>query len=123
MGDYYRFRLFSRNLGLVIDKVENAMSIKSIFSADEQKLMIHTDSHFDFSEWVNFRNSYEEAPKMTHKFVVNMARTRTIDSSALSMLIVLKDYAQSRDSTFRIVDCWGVVRETFSLTNLDCFLI
>ena len=47
---------------------------------------------FDFSSQRDFRNAYQQ--QHAKKFVVDLSQTEYIDSSALGMLLLLKEHAE-----------------------------
>lgn len=95
------------------------MSITASPSADGQELTITIEGRFDFSSHQEFRRSYEEVDTKPSSFVVDMQGTTYLDSSALGMLLLLRDYAGGDDAKISIVNCNDDVKKILSISNFD----
>ncbi|GAA6204411.1 STAS domain-containing protein [Thalassotalea sp. SU-HH00458] len=71
------------------------MSIKKVISNDNRQLIITIEDSFDFSSHQQFRNAYSEYNIVGSKVVVDLSKTTYMDSSALGMLLLLKDHVEA----------------------------
>lgn len=68
------------------------MSISSIASDDQVTVTIKVMGRFDFSTHQDFVQSYKTYPKGERRFVVDLAGAEYMDSSAMGMLLQLREY-------------------------------
>ena len=68
------------------------MSITSIVSDDEITVTIKVMGRFDFSTHQDFVQSYKSYPKGERCFIVDLAGAEYMDSSAMGMLLQLREY-------------------------------
>lgn len=95
------------------------MSVSSNIAKDGSSLVIEVEGRFDFSEHEAFRNCYEMQGSKPDRFVVDLRQTSYLDSSALGMLLLLRDYAGGDDASVEIVNCSQDVKKIFSISNFD----
>lgn len=69
------------------------MSVESVVSPDGKKLTIVIKGRFDFSSHQLFRDAYERFYKAPDTYIVDLKDTTYLDSSALGMLLLLRDHA------------------------------
>ena len=69
------------------------MTITSQPSADGQELTIAISGRFDFNAHQAFRDAYQRQDVSPQRYVVNLQGTTYMDSSALGMLLLLRDHA------------------------------
>ena len=69
------------------------MTIKKQVSDDNRTITISIDERFDFSLHRHFRDAYVNFVKQGSTFVLDLAKTSYMDSSALGMILLLKDHA------------------------------
>lgn len=74
------------------------MSVRLSLENEIATLSIH--GRFDFDTHADFRKQSEEAlrSKQTRKIIVNLSRVEYLDSSALGMLLVLREKAANASS-------------------------
>jgi anti-anti-sigma factor len=70
------------------------MSISSKLSTDGKQLVIVIDERFDFSLHQQFRDAYSNVTTQDISYVVDLRQTEYMDSSALGMILLLKDHVQ-----------------------------
>lgn len=95
------------------------MSIQALMSADSQVLTISVKGRFDFGAHQDFRNAYERSGLTPGQYVVDLQDTDYIDSSALGMLLLLRDHAGGDAADIRIVHCNPDVRKVLSISNFE----
>ncbi len=95
------------------------MPITSTTSADNSELTISVEGRFDFSSHQEFRRAYETLSSKPARYVVDMGGTTYLDSSALGMLLLLRDYAGGDNSNISIVNCNDDVKKILSISNFE----
>ena len=95
------------------------MAITSSTSADGSELTISIDGRFDFSSHQEFRRAYEGLGVEPGRYIVDMAATSYLDSSALGMLLLLRDYAGGDSADIRITHCNDDVKKILSISNFE----
>ena len=94
------------------------MPIHSMLSDDGQQLTISVSGRFDFSAHQDFRQAYERAG-VVRQYVVDLRDTEYIDSSALGMLLLLRDHAGGDAADIRISHCSSYMRRVLSISNFE----
>lgn len=94
------------------------MTITTTVSEDGTELRIAIEGRFDFSVHQEFRRAYEEAP-LPQRYCIDMRETSYLDSSALGMLLLLRDHAGGDDADIRIVNCRDDVRKILTISNFE----
>ncbi|MFJ5300348.1 STAS domain-containing protein [Pseudomonas sp. SLFW] len=94
------------------------MSVTSDRSADEQQLTIKIKGRFDFSTHQDFRGAYEKENK-AKRYVVDLKETNYLDSSALGMLLLLRDHAGGDRSDVRLENCSNDVQKILAISNFS----
>ena len=81
------------------------------------ELRICIDGRFDFSAHEEFRAAYDG--RLFQRYEVDFRRTSYLDSSALGMLLLLRDHAGGESAQIRCVNCNPDVRRILSIANFD----
>ena len=81
------------------------MSITSQHSSDNKTVTIVIKGQFDFNSHQAFRESCESAQGSDMKFIIDMGGTEYMDSSALGMLLLLREQAGNEASSIAIIRC------------------
>ena len=71
------------------------MSIKQIIYKEKNEVVISIDGKFDFSEYQCFRDAYIGCDHDRVCFILDLSKTDYMDSSALGMILLLKDHAEN----------------------------
>ena len=87
------------------------MAISSVASADGQELTINIEGRFDFSSHQDFRKAYESQESKPSRYLVDMKETSYLDSSALGMLLLLRDFAGGDGADISILNCNSDVKK------------
>lgn len=95
------------------------MSIWSEPVGGGRTLKINIEGRFDFSSHQEFRESYEATGDRPAEYLVDMGSTTYLDSSALGMLLLLRDYAGGDNAQVQIVNCNPDVRKILSISNFE----
>lgn len=93
------------------------MTISATAANDQTEMTITVDGRFDFSSHQEFRQVYENAPKSVKRWVVDMSSATYLDSSALGMLLLLRDHAGGESSDITITGCNNDVRKILTISN------
>jgi anti-anti-sigma factor len=95
------------------------MTITSRPSADGNELTITVQGRFDFSALQQFRNAYEKINPKPKSYIIDLKESDYLDSSALGMLLALRDYAGGDEADIRITNCNVDVKKILVITKLD----
>ncbi len=93
------------------------MAISSVTEGNE--LIISIQGRFDFSAHQDFRNSYESLAAAPTSYRVDMNETTYLDSSALGMLLLLRDHAGGNKANISIVNCSADVKKILTISNFE----
>ncbi|WP_370978908.1 STAS domain-containing protein [Agaribacterium sp. ZY112] len=94
------------------------MSIHSNVSSDGSILTISIDGRFDASSLDDFRRSYEDLDAgSVGEYQVDLQDTVHLDSSALGMLLVLRDFAGGDQANIKIKNCSPEVKKIFAISS------
>ena len=92
------------------------MTISS--SSDGGKQIINIQGRFDFSLQSDFRLAYENSVPSSH-FVIDFTTAEYIDSSALGMLLLLRDYAGGDSAHIDIIHCRNEIKNILEISNFQ----
>ncbi len=67
--------------------------VTSSVNSDGRTVVITIKGRFDFQSHREFRDAYAKHPGNKHQFVVDLSGTDYMDSSALGMLLLLREHA------------------------------
>lgn len=95
------------------------MPITTHRSEDSHTLIICIEGRFDFSTHQAFRDAYELGERNATAYVVDLSDTTYLDSSALGMLLLLRDYAGGDSANVRIENCNNDVRRILTISNFE----
>lgn len=95
------------------------MAVASQLLADGAELVIRVSGRFDFSAHQEFRDAYELLPERPSRYRVDMRDTSYLDSSALGMLLLLRDYAGGDNAEVELVNCNPDVRKILTISNFE----
>ena len=95
------------------------MAITSLPSDDGQELTIHIQGRFDFGAHQAFRDSYERVNITPKRYIVDLDHTTYLDSSALGMLLLLRDHAGGDHAQISLVNCNADVRKILAISNFE----
>lgn len=95
------------------------MAVTSVISEDGSKLTIAIKGRFDFAKHQEFRDAYETLQPKPQSIVVDLKEATYLDSSALGMLLMLRDYAGGDDSDIRVINSSSDVSKTLEISNFN----
>jgi HptB-dependent secretion and biofilm anti anti-sigma factor len=85
-------------------------------AGSDNSALIKVNGRFDFSCHSAFREAYAGTADGTD-FIVDMGDASYMDSAALGMLLLLREYAQQHGSKVTITNCIGQTREVLQIAN------
>jgi anti-anti-sigma factor len=88
-----------------------------------KELTIKVDGRFDFSAHQEFRGAYEAISSNVTHYIVDLGNTSYLDSSALGMLLLLRDHVGGDNARIKIVKCNDYVRKIFAISNFEQLFI
>lgn len=87
-------------------------------SEDQGIVMINIQDRFDFTTHKEFRAVYKERPRAL-KYVINMDNVRYIDSSALGMMLLLREHALKHGGSVTIMNCSDDIMKILTIANFQ----
>ena len=95
------------------------MAITAHTDPSNEVLTIKIQGRFDFSAHQDFRNAYENVSTKPNDFIIDMKETTYLDSSALGMLLLLRDYAGGDSASIKISNCNDDVKKILTISNFE----
>ncbi len=95
------------------------MAVETSLDAEKKVLEIKISGRFDFSVHQDFRKATQQASSGVSAIVVDMSATDYVDSSALGMLLVLRDKVGENKEAIRIKNPKPEVRKILDIANFD----
>jgi HptB-dependent secretion and biofilm anti anti-sigma factor len=83
------------------------------------KLTIKLQGRFDVSSHRAFRDSYASGlgAQDVHEFEIDLNNVEYLDSSALGMLLMLREKAQASNQSVTLANCSGTVKQILDVAN------
>lgn len=93
------------------------MAINSTIADGGKKVTISVSGKFDFQLYDEFRTSYDETDGNSVHYIVDLSATDYLDSSALGMLLLLREHAGGESSKVDIVNTSADVKKILDVAN------
>lgn len=93
------------------------MSITNTVSENGKKVTIAVSGKFDFQLYDEFRSSYVDTQGAGVQYEVDLAGTDYLDSSALGMLLLLREHAGGEGSKIVISNASADVKNILDVAN------
>lgn len=93
------------------------MSISTTVSNGGDKVTISVSGKFDFQLYDDFRSAYTETKGSSTAYEVNLSAADYLDSSALGMLLLLREHAGGDSSKIEITQISDDVRKVLEVAN------
>lgn len=93
--------------------------MQAMVQQQDGKAVIRLEGRFDFNAHRTFREAYEPTlglPAIT-EFEIDFGQVDYLDSSALGMLLMLKEKAQAAAKTVTLANCRGTVKQVLEIAN------
>ncbi len=95
------------------------MAITSQKSDDGKNLVINVHDRFDFSKHKEFRDAYSAEKAAGITYVVDLSQTEYMDSAALGMLLVLKEFADEHNGNVVLQHPSDNIMKILNVANFD----
>ena len=95
------------------------MSITSSVSGNGKQVNIIVSGKFDFQLYDDFRASYANTAGKDVHYVVDLNNTDYLDSSALGMLLLLREHAGGDSSRVEIIKPSAQVKKVLDVANFE----
>lgn len=88
-------------------------------SSVDSRAVIRLGGRFDFNAHREFREAVDRAldHQAAKEVQVDLGQVAYLDSSALGMLLMLRDKAQAKNRTVSLTNCKGSVRQVLDIAN------
>ncbi|MBC8210896.1 MAG: STAS domain-containing protein [Gammaproteobacteria bacterium] len=93
------------------------MTISSTVSENGKQVTIAISGKFDFQLYDEFRAAYSANPASGVQYVVDLKGTEYLDSSALGMLLLLREHAGGEVSSVRVLNPSVDVKKVLDVAN------
>jgi anti-anti-sigma factor len=93
------------------------MGINTTVSETGNKVTISVVGKFDFQLYDEFRASYADTAGIGVGYVIDLSDTEYLDSSALGMLLLLREHAGGESSSIEITQASPEVRKILDVAN------
>lgn len=98
------------------------MPITSRTTSDGKKVTIVVTDRFDYSLHQGFRDAYRVATNRGTSFVLDLSQAQYMDSSALGMILLLKEHAEKLGGQIVIYRPNEAVRKILDIAKFDRFM-
>jgi len=95
------------------------MGLDTQLNSASKILTINISGRFDFEIHQDFRKATDLAEKGVNTIIVDMTKVDYLDSSALGMLLVLRDKVGEDKSAVRIKNAKPEVKKILEIANFD----
>ncbi len=94
------------------------MGIKTDREDDGRTLVLYVQGFFDFSLHKEFRQAYK-SEEGVRRYVIDLSQTEYMDSSALGMLLLLREFAGDQGADVVLRNCSREVRKILEIANFQ----
>ena len=95
------------------------MSISSSISDDSKQVTIAVSGRVDFSNHQDFIQAYKNHPKGEKNYIVELSGAEYMDSSAMGMLLQLREYSTKQGNCVILANCNQAIQEILRIANFD----
>jgi anti-anti-sigma factor len=95
------------------------MALVTRTSSDGKITTIDISGRFDFSVHQEFRQVYEQDPGGPTQYIIDLRQTEYMDSSALGMLLLLREHAGGERAHIKIMHCQPEVKKILTIANFQ----
>lgn len=92
--------------------------IETINSKDKE-LTVRISGTFVFDIYKEFTRVYKDNKGKYDKFILDMRETKYMDTSALAMLLQMREYLEADKKDIHIINCNNNVGNLFKISNFD----
>jgi len=101
--------------------MDNNEQKMKVYESEDGTVTIVLPEKFNFDSHTIFRNSYADYP-VGRKFILDFSRVAYIDSSALGMLLLMKEHVsgiEKKSNNISFIGCMSKVAEIFKIANFN----
>ena len=84
----------------------------------ESGLTVAIEGRFDFSSHKEFRDAYRDSDTGVN-YIIDMSKTDYMDSSALGMLLLLREHAGGDKASIKITGCSADIKKILTISNFQ----
>lgn len=95
------------------------MAGQAVAFRDNDALRIVIHGRFDYSVHREFRDAYERAGNGVRHYVVDLKNASYMDSSALGMLVLLRDYAGGESASISLAHANDATKRVLAIANFN----
>ena len=94
------------------------MAISQNLAADNKTVTISISGRFDFAIQREFRSSYRDVPANA-EYKIDFGQVDYIDSSALGMLLLLREHAGGASARVNLINVSPNIRKILAIANFE----
>jgi anti-anti-sigma factor len=94
------------------------MPVSSTDMDNGNKVNITVKGRFDFNDHTEFRESYQKY-QSNASYTLDMNDAEYMDSSALGMLLLLREHAGGDDSKIEVIGCKPEIKKILAIANFQ----
>lgn len=94
------------------------MPVSSANSDNGNKVSIIIKGRFDFNDHTEFRESYQQY-QSSAAYTLDMHDAEYMDSSALGMLLLLREHAGGDNSKIEVIGCKPEIKKILAIANFQ----
>lgn len=91
----------------------------STTTADNGTITIAVTGKFDFNVHRDFSDAYKTKSNGKSNYVIDLAGTEYMDSSALGMLLLLREHAGGESATISIKNARSEIKDILTIANFQ----
>ncbi len=95
------------------------MAVNVNLKADTRELTVKISGRFDFSVHQDIRKATEQVTSTIKQVIIDLKATEYVDSSALGMLLVLRDKIGGDKEKVKIVNASPEVKKILEIASFD----
>ncbi|MBI3563405.1 MAG: STAS domain-containing protein [Gammaproteobacteria bacterium] len=92
------------------------MTLQADKSTDGKTLTIKMPQEFDFRSHKEFRETHRN-PGTVSQYVLDFSRTKHMDSSALGMLLLMREEIGNDSNKIRLINCQHNIKALLEMAN------
>jgi len=94
------------------------MPVSSSASSDGKTVTVTVAGRFDFNDHSGFREAYRNTDSSA-QFILDMSTTDYMDSSALGMLLLLREHAGGDNAKITVSGCKAEIKKILTIANFQ----
>lgn len=95
------------------------MGLSAEASPDHKVVTVTIEGRFDFTLYRVFREAYRPYKESGTTYVLDLAKADYMDSSALGMLLQLREHAGGDAAMIRIINCRPFLAKVLKIANFQ----